>query len=206
MGWWISTSPFSLIEQEILVQHFREKCWILESKTIKTDLRAVYYSVLNAWLDQQDIHVGANRLVGIRALDCVEWYCLKHDWPDLTALVVHKDPRPENRHSGDGFLRPTRFPWLIEQTCTNIGCASPGKSLTTRQRTPFNRRPTCVAMGIAHPNRSLQRVRRTVDLKPIERTGRPYSLYGLHGVGLRLEVSNFQVAASPLGAVRVSYP
>jgi len=80
----------------------------MQSVTVH-DIPAVYYSVVNAWLGQQGIHVGADRLVGIKALDCIEWYCLKHNLPDLTALVVHKEPRSQNRHSGDGFFESNQI-------------------------------------------------------------------------------------------------
>lgn len=61
----------------------------------------VYYSTINAWLRKQNTPVGADQAVGGAALDCVEYYCLNNALPDLTALVVRKDPQPM---PGDGFF------------------------------------------------------------------------------------------------------
>jgi len=69
----------------------------------------VSYSVLNAWLGQQGLRLGTDRQVGLMALDCVEWYCLKHNLPDLTALVMHHADRLEIRHSGDGFFESNQI-------------------------------------------------------------------------------------------------
>ncbi len=64
-------------------------------------IRIAYYSTINAWLRKQNTPVGADQAVGGAALDCVEYYCLNNSLPDLTALVVRKDPKPI---PGDGFF------------------------------------------------------------------------------------------------------
>ena len=76
----------------------------------------VSYSDLNVWLGQQGIRVGWDQLVGIKALDCIEWYCLKHNLPDLTALVVHK----QDQLPGDGFFRSNQIPMANRANLHNL--------------------------------------------------------------------------------------
>ncbi|WP_053959750.1 hypothetical protein [Sulfobacillus thermosulfidooxidans] len=77
---------------------------LFESDTID-GIPTVYYSTLNKFLASQGTPVGGDRKVGPAALDCIELYCLNHNLPDLTALVIRKD----TLIPGDGFFEMNRI-------------------------------------------------------------------------------------------------